>query len=96
MIKEHMNKEHMNKEQEKREEVLKLLDNIKQNTSLKNNANTREKIVHLLGYNLLRKTKKLSKKESNTINQIKTNNFAINQIKTNNFGNIRWKCSSLS
>jgi hypothetical protein len=72
MIKEHMNKEQMNKEQEKREEVLKLLDNIKQNTSLKNNANTREKIVHLLGYNLLRKTNKLSKKESNTINQIKT------------------------
>lgn len=70
MIKEHMNKEHKNKKQEKREEVLKLLDNIKQTKNVKKNANKREKIVHLLGYDLLRKTKKLSKKESNTINQI--------------------------
>ena len=62
----------MIKEQEKREEVLKLLDNIKPNTSLKNNANTREKIVNLLGYDLLRKTNNLSKKELNTINKIKT------------------------
>jgi len=70
MIKEHMNKEHMNKKQEKREKVLKLLDNIKPNTLLKNNANTREKIVHLLGYDLLRKTKKLSNKELKTIEEI--------------------------
>ena len=32
MIKEHMNKEHINKKQEKREEVLKLLDNINKPT----------------------------------------------------------------
>ena len=71
MIKEHMNKEHNNQKQEKREEVLTLLDNLKQRNTLKNNANTtREKIVRLLGYDLLRKTKKLSQKEINTINQI--------------------------
>lgn len=70
MIKEHMKQEHINKKQEKREEVLKLLDNIKKTNPLKNNINTREKILHLLGYDLLRKTKKLSQKESNTINQI--------------------------
>jgi len=70
MIKEHMKKEHINKKQEKREEVLKLLDNIKQTKTVKNNANTREKIVHLLGYDLLRKTKNLSQTEINTINQM--------------------------
>jgi hypothetical protein len=70
MIKEHMNQKHKDKKQEKREEVLKLLDNIKPNTSFQNNKNTREKIVHLLGYDLLRKTKNLSQKEINTINRI--------------------------
>ena len=72
MIKEHMKKEHINKKQEKREEVLKLLDNINKTNPLKNNTNSREKISHLLGYDLLRKTNKLSQKESNTINQIQT------------------------
>jgi hypothetical protein len=70
MIKEHMNKEHSKKKQEKREEVLKLIDELKEKKTIKNNVNTREKIVHLLGYDLLRKTKKLSKKEINTINLI--------------------------
>jgi len=70
MIKEHMNKEHKNKKQEKREEVLNLLDNLKQTNTLQNNAKTREEIVRLLGYDLLRKTKNLSQKESNTINKI--------------------------
>lgn len=70
MIKEHIKKEHINKMQEKREEVLKLIDELKETKTLKNNANTREKIVHLLGYNLLRKNKKLSQKEINTINQM--------------------------
>ena len=70
MIKEHMKKEHKNKMQEKREEVLKLIDELKEKKTVKNNANTREKIVHLLGYDLLRKTKKLSQKEINTINLI--------------------------
>ena len=70
MIKEHMNKEHSKKKQEKREEVLKLIDELKEKKTIKNNVNTQEKIVHLLGYDLLRKTKKLSKKEINTINLI--------------------------
>lgn len=43
MIKEHMKKEHINKKQEKREEVLKLLDNINKTNPHKNNANSREK-----------------------------------------------------
>jgi len=74
MIKEHereyMKKEHLKKKQEKREEVLKLIDELKEKKTVKNNANTREKIVHLLGYDLLKKTKKLSQKEINTINLI--------------------------
>ena len=70
IIKEHMKKEHINKKQEKREELLKLFDELKETKQLENNANTREKILHLLGYDLLRKTKKLSQKESITINQI--------------------------
>jgi hypothetical protein len=68
MIKEHMKQEHKDKKQKKREEVLKLIDELKETKTVKNNANTREKIVHLLGYDLLRKTKKLSQKEINTIN----------------------------
>jgi hypothetical protein len=68
MIKEHMKQEHKDKKQKKREEVLKLIDELKETKTVKNNANTREKIVHLLGYDLLRKTKKLSQNEINTIN----------------------------
>ena len=68
MIKEHMNKEHKNKMQEKRKEVLKLIDELKEKKTVENNANTREKIVRLLEYDLLRKTKKLSQEEINTIN----------------------------
>jgi len=70
IIKEHIKKEHINKKQEKREELLKLLDDVKETKTLNNNENTRKKILNLLGYDLLRKTKKLSQKESNTINQI--------------------------
>jgi len=70
MIKKHMKKEHINKKQEKREEVLKLLDELKETKTVKNNANKREKILHLLGFDLLKKTKKLSQKEINTINQM--------------------------
>ena len=72
MIKKHMKKEHINKKQEKREEMLKLLDELKETKDLENNANKKQKILNLLGYDLLRKTKKLSQKESNTINQIQT------------------------
>jgi ribosomal protein L1 len=68
MIKEHMKQEHKDKKQKKREEVLKLIDELKETKTVKNNENTIEKIVHLLGYDLLRKTKKLSQKEINTIN----------------------------
>jgi len=70
MIKKHIKKEHINKKQEKREKLLKLLDELKETKELRNNVNIRGKIVDLLGYDLLRKTKKLSQKESNTINQI--------------------------
>jgi hypothetical protein len=70
IIKEHMKQENKDKQQKKREEVLKLIDELKETETVKNNANTREKIVHLLGYNLLRKTKNLSQKEINTINQM--------------------------
>lgn len=70
MIKEHMKKEHKDKKQKKREEVLKLIDKLKETKTVKNKTNTRQKIVHLLGYDLLRKTKNLSQKEINTINLI--------------------------
>lgn len=70
MIKKHIKKEHINKKQEKREKLLKLLDELKETKELRNNVNIRGKIVDLLGYDLLKKTKKLSQKESNTINQI--------------------------
>jgi hypothetical protein len=43
MIKKHMKKEHINKKQEKREELLKLLDDVKETNTLENNANIRKK-----------------------------------------------------
>ena len=68
MIKEHMReymkKEHLKKKEEKRKELLKLLD-IK-NKSLTN----KKKITYLLGYDLLIKTKNLSKEEINLIEEI--------------------------
>jgi hypothetical protein len=68
MIKEHnreyMKKEHLKKKEEKRKELLKLLD-IK-NKSLTN----KKKIIHLLGYDLLIKTKNLSNEQIKLIEEI--------------------------
>ena len=82
IIKEYVNKEvkkqTKQQKQEKRQEMLKLFDKLNSNTTLANEVKIKKKLTHLLGYDLLRKTKNLSTTESNTINQI---NNKLNKIK---------------
>ena len=74
IIKEYVNKEvkkqTKQQKQEKRQEMLKLFDKLNSKTKLANEVKIKKKLTHLLGYDLLRKTKNLSTTESNTINKI--------------------------